>query len=273
MMRLHVRAPTGTRIEQTERIVDKIEQSIRERHTCPGTAEHQRQHRCAALLRPGLLPDRQHRPAGRRHADPAQAASMLRRRFTRARSAELLAASFPAWRAYFQAADIISQVLNFGLPAAIDVQISGDDLERDYAIAARLRERLEQIPGIADLRIAEPLDYPAFKVDVDRAKALEMGIIEAAGRLQPADFAQRRHACCSQTSGSIPKPASITGDLADPAASSIDSSGALANTPTQSASQHRRPARTHRSCWANRGSTFQRTASTRPWSTITPCSG
>ena len=81
-------------------------------------------------------------------------------------------------QAYFQAADIINQVLNFGLPAAIDVQISGNDLDSDYAIAARLQTLMAQIPGVADLRIAEPLDYPAFKVDADRVKALELEINE-----------------------------------------------------------------------------------------------
>ena len=82
----------------------------------------------------------------------------------------MLPVRFPQVVSYFQAADIVSQVLNFGLPAAIDVQISGFDLNSDYAIAAKLRNKLRRIPGVADLRIAEPLDYPAFKVDVDRTK-------------------------------------------------------------------------------------------------------
>jgi multidrug efflux pump subunit AcrB len=60
----------------------------------------------------------------------------------------------------------------------IDVQISGYDLRSDYAWAAKLKDQLSRIPGLADLRIAEPLDYPAFKVDVDRTKALEVGVTE-----------------------------------------------------------------------------------------------
>jgi multidrug efflux pump subunit AcrB len=80
--------------------------------------------------------------------------------------------------AYFQAADIVSQVLNFGLPAAIDAQINGNDMEANHAIALKLKDRMKLIPGIADLRIAEPQDYPTFKVEVDRDKALQLGITQ-----------------------------------------------------------------------------------------------
>ena len=69
-------------------------------------------------------------------------------------------------------------MLNFGLPAAIDTQISGNNLQASYQIAARLRERMRRIPGLVDVRIAEPLDYPAFKVNVDRDRALEFGVTE-----------------------------------------------------------------------------------------------
>jgi multidrug efflux pump subunit AcrB len=89
-----------------------------------------------------------------------------------------LAHEFPGVQSYFQAADIIAQVLNFGLSSAIDVQISGNNLAADYSIGRRLERQMRDIPGVADLRIAEPLDYPAFKVDVDRNKALELGITE-----------------------------------------------------------------------------------------------
>ncbi len=90
----------------------------------------------------------------------------------------LLARDFPDVTGYFQAADIVSQVLNFGLPAAIDTQISGNDLQSDYKIASQLKARMERIPGLVDIRIAEPLDYPAFQVNVDRDRALELGVTE-----------------------------------------------------------------------------------------------
>jgi len=90
----------------------------------------------------------------------------------------LLKRQFPNVTAYFQAADIVSQVLNFGLPAAIDAQINGNNLQIDYDIALRLQDRMRLIPGVSDLRIAEPQDYPSFGVNVDRAKALQLGITQ-----------------------------------------------------------------------------------------------
>ncbi len=85
---------------------------------------------------------------------------------------------FPNVTAYFQAADITSQVLNFGLPAAIDVQISGNHLNTSYDIALKLADRMRVIPGVKDLRIAQPQDYPSYQVNVDRAKALQFGITQ-----------------------------------------------------------------------------------------------
>ena len=91
---------------------------------------------------------------------------------------DLLARDFPSVTGYFQAADIVSQILNFGLPAAIDTQISGNDLQSDYKIAAQLKARMQRIPGLVDIRIAEPLDYPSFQVNVDRDRALQLGVTE-----------------------------------------------------------------------------------------------
>ena len=71
-------------------------------------------------------------------------------------------------------------MLNFGLAAAIDTQVSGNDLQSDYRIATHLAQRMKLIPGLVDVRIAEPLDYPAFQVNVDRDRALELGVTETA---------------------------------------------------------------------------------------------
>ena len=90
-----------------------------------------------------------------------------------------LAHDFPGVEGYFQAADIISQVLTFGLSAPIDAQVSGPNLSSDYMLASRLQSAMQHISGLVDLRIAEPLNYPSFKIDVDRAKALELGLTES----------------------------------------------------------------------------------------------
>src|ERR1700719_3365843 len=90
----------------------------------------------------------------------------------------MMSVKFPNVVGYFMAADIVNQVLNFGLPAAIDAQVNGNDLHSDYNIATRLAAKMALIPGVNDMRIAEPLDYPSFKVKVDRSKALELGVTE-----------------------------------------------------------------------------------------------
>jgi multidrug efflux pump subunit AcrB len=234
MMRLHVRVSTGTRVEQTERIVDKIEHSIRE--AIPAR-ELQSISDNIGLPLSYVLAFYQTDSIGPQDADiliqltPRHAPT----RGYEGKIRELLRNRFPGVESYFQAADIISQVLNFGLPAMINVQVSAMNLESDYDIATRLRRRLEKIPGIADLRIAEPLDYPAFEVEVDRARALEMGIsmqdvasslltsLSGNGLLQPSFWLDPNtginYPVVSQTPQHI-----------------VDSPGALANTPI-SASQ------------------------------------
>ncbi len=177
MMRLHVRAPSGTRIERTEQIVEAVEQSIR-KIIPPDELEsisdnigiplsfdlaYYQTDSVAAQDADVLI---QLKP---KHRPTAMYENQIR---------QMLPVNFPQVVGYFQAADIVSQVLNFGLSAMIDVQISGSNLNSDYALAAKLKNKLSRIPGLVDLRIAEPLDYPAFKVDVDRTKALEVGVTE-----------------------------------------------------------------------------------------------
>jgi CzcA family heavy metal efflux pump len=177
MMRLHVRAPTGTRIEDTEFIVDRIERSIRK--IIPANELESISDNIGLPLYYDLAFYQTDSIGGQdadvmiqlksRHRPTAMYQNSIRRD---------LAREFPDVNSYFQAADIIAQVLNFGLSAAIDVQVSGYNLDSDNLIAHRLIRQMRNIPGVADLRIGEPLDYPAFKVDVDRNKALELGINE-----------------------------------------------------------------------------------------------
>jgi CzcA family heavy metal efflux pump len=177
MMRIHVRGPLGTRIEETERMVDNIERDIRTVVPADeidsisddiglplfynlGFYQTDSIGPQDADLMVALKPD---------HQPTAGYQAKIRQRLSR---------DFPNVEVYFQAADIVSQVLNFGLPAAIDAQISGNDLNSDHAIAERLVEKLKIIPGLKDIRIAQPLDYPTYFVDVDRSKALQLGVTE-----------------------------------------------------------------------------------------------
>src|SRR5260370_19782476 len=79
---------------------------------------------------------------------------------------------------YCQPADIVSQVLNFGLSAPIDVQIDGPDAEASFAVARELAQKIRAIPGASDVRIPQVLAHPALAVDVDRARAAQIGVTE-----------------------------------------------------------------------------------------------
>src|SRR5438067_486988 len=85
---------------------------------------------------------------------------------------------FPGSTLYFQPADIVSQVLNFGLSAPIDVQIDGPDAEASYAVARELAQKIRGIPGASDVRIPQVLAHPALAIDVDRARAAHVGVTE-----------------------------------------------------------------------------------------------
>ncbi len=177
MMSLHVRMPTGTRVEHTEYMIDKIERAIR---TVVPADELQGISDNIGLPLSYDLAFYQTDSIGPQDADmliqlkPDHKPTAIYQQKIRG----LLERQYPNVTAYFQAADIVSQVLNFGLPAAIDAQINGNNLQSDYDIALRLKDKMSLIPGISDLRIAEPQDYPTFGVNVDRDKALELGITQ-----------------------------------------------------------------------------------------------
>jgi multidrug efflux pump subunit AcrB len=177
LMKLHVRAPSGTRIERTTLLVDEIERSIRqiipadELEQMSDDIDLPQPYAIAFFPSDNIGPQDgeiqiqlkpNHRPT-----------AMYQQRIR-----NMMTTKFPNVQGYFMAADMVNQVLNFGLSAAIDAQVSGNDLNSDYRIASRLAAKMAVIPGVTDLRIAEPLDYPSFRVVVDRAKALELGVTE-----------------------------------------------------------------------------------------------
>jgi multidrug efflux pump subunit AcrB len=83
---------------------------------------------------------------------------------------------FPSMQFFFQPADIVDQVLNFGQPAPIDIRVSGPDNDKAYAVASKLVHDLERVPGIVDSHIFQVPDAPALSVDIDRTMANEFGI-------------------------------------------------------------------------------------------------
>ena len=91
---------------------------------------------------------------------------------------EELPRRFPACTFFFQPADITSQILDFGLPAPINVQVVGVNVKDNLAVAQKLRSKLGAIPGIADVHMHQIVDQPTLKVDVDRVMASELGLTQ-----------------------------------------------------------------------------------------------
>jgi multidrug efflux pump subunit AcrB len=177
LMKLHFRAPNGSRIEKTEALVTQVENGIRgiiparEIETVNSMLGVPVSYNLAFVQTDNVSAmDAEilialkggHRPTGRYMQ---QIRRMLKR-------------EFPGSSAYFQPADIVSQVLNFGLSAPIDVQVEFPDLQKGYDVARKLRDGIAEIPGTADAHIVQDIDYPALKVDVDRLRAAQAGISE-----------------------------------------------------------------------------------------------
>jgi len=175
-IRLHVRAPAGTRIEETARLVDGVENTIR--------ASLPRAEKPTILDDIGLpvsginLTYDSSGAVGPADADVlvtlAPGHGPTAQRVTHLRA--VLAQAWPQLSFAFEPADIVSRILDFGLPAPIDLQVSGRDLGADRAAAQRLLARVKAIPGIVDARIQQPGDQPVISVDVDRAKAIGSGL-------------------------------------------------------------------------------------------------
>ena len=173
--KLHVRAHTGTRVEDTAKLCDQIEDVIRQEipgaemgtvidnigipysglnlsysnSATVGTADADIQVTLAE----------KHRPTGEyTHA--------LRDKLTR---------QFPGTEFYYLPTDMVSQILNFGLPAQIDVQLVGNAIDQDHDLAEQMMEQISRIPGTTDLRIQQPFNLQSWTVNVDRTRAQQVG--------------------------------------------------------------------------------------------------
>ncbi|HEY7208662.1 MAG TPA: efflux RND transporter permease subunit [Bryobacteraceae bacterium] len=173
--KLHLRAQTGTRIEETAKLCDRIDTSIRE--LIPAS-ELENILDNIGLPYSGINTSYSNSGAiGPADAD-IQVSLEEKHRPTIdyiRKLREKLPEEFPGVTFYFLPADMVTQILNFGLPAPIDVQIVGPALEANRLFADRLRERVKYIPGISDLRIQQPFNQPKLFVNVDRTKAQLVG--------------------------------------------------------------------------------------------------
>ena len=136
----------------------------------------QRRHRRALLLQPRDRALRQCQQRRCRDHDPAQRRSSSEPRLHSQDPGRSCRRRFPAAQFYFQNGDIVSQVLNFGLPAPIDMQVQAQNFDQAQALARQVLQAMQKIPGIADPHIVQILNYPSLNVNVDRLKAAELGL-------------------------------------------------------------------------------------------------
>jgi multidrug efflux pump subunit AcrB len=177
IMKLHVRAPIGTRIEETEKMVLQIGDELRKIIPADELDRINDMVGVPLFFNLALVPTdnisgmdaeilillkKPHRPV-------AEYMREIRQK---------LPPMFPGSEFYFQNADIVTQVLNFGLPAPIDIQIQDANFERAQGYAARVRRAVEDTPGAVDVRQMQVLNYPALKVDVDRLRAARLGLTQ-----------------------------------------------------------------------------------------------
>jgi multidrug efflux pump subunit AcrB len=172
---LHVRGRTGLRIEETARLADQVENSIRKKIPAnevdnildnlglpysPMNTMHSTSGMIGASDGDILVSLKED------HHPTANYVRQLRRDLPK---------EFPGTTFYFLPADITTQILNFGLPAPIDIQLQSNDMEASTKVATEIMQDLRQVPGLADLRIQQPMDYPTLQINVDRTKAEQGG--------------------------------------------------------------------------------------------------
>jgi len=175
---LHMRVKSGTRIEETARVADLVEASIRQQ-----IPAQEMDNILDNIGLPYSTINYMHSTSGligagdadimvslkEKHHPTADYVRELRRTLPR---------DFPGTTFYFLPADMVTQVLNFGLPVPIDIQIDGNDIEGNRQVAEKMLAELQRVPGLTDLRIQQPFDYPTYDINVDRTKATQGALTE-----------------------------------------------------------------------------------------------
>ena len=175
---MHVRAQPGTRIEETARLFDLVERTVRS--TIP---PDQLDNIVDNIGLPFSGINMAYQNTGTIGPEDGDALISLRENHAPTAAfikqlRTMLPQQFPGTTFSFLPADIVSQILNFGLPAPIDVQVIGNNQKANYAYANDLLKRIRTVPGIADLRIQQVFNYPQINVEVDRTLAGEVGLTQ-----------------------------------------------------------------------------------------------
>jgi multidrug efflux pump subunit AcrB len=178
-MRLHARTPAGTRIEESEvrfGAIDREVRSVLPTNEVESIIDNIGIPASWTSLAQGDVPNISSADgeifialSEKRHGSTRDYETLLRKR---------LREKFPDTVFFFEPANITNQILNFGLPAPIDLQVVGRDFEGNYKIAQRLAARIALIPGAADVHIHQVMDQPEIRLNVDRVKAAELGLTQ-----------------------------------------------------------------------------------------------
>jgi CzcA family heavy metal efflux pump len=177
-MRLHVRARAGLRIEETARLVDEVEQEIRR--------EVPRKEITTVVDNIGLPYSGINTSYSNSGTIGTSDAEVLVNLAAGHRPTDdyirklrmSLPRQFPGVEFFFQPADIVSQILNFGLPSPIDVQLTGPDYPQNYLVAQQIANRIKHVPGAVDVHVQQLMNDPTLNLDVDRVRAQQVGLTE-----------------------------------------------------------------------------------------------
>jgi CzcA family heavy metal efflux pump len=177
LLRLHLRGRPGLRVEETARLCDQVESSLRQEIPrgqlqtildnigLPNSGINQSYSSNGTIgssdaeILIGLNPEH--------HVPTADLTRHLR---------EYLPEHYPGTEFFFQPADIVTQILNFGLPAPIDVQVVGTDLQTNYGIAQQIANRMRHVPGTADVHVQQMLSLPTLQMDIERTRVTQVGL-------------------------------------------------------------------------------------------------
>jgi multidrug efflux pump subunit AcrB len=232
-IRLHMRLPSGTRIEETARTADEVDAAIRriiparelgtilDNLGVPYSGLNLSYSNSGVF---GTLDGEIQISLNEGHAPTAAYVEQMRRELPKL---------FPGTEFFFQPADMVTQILNFGLPAAIDVQFTGTDLRGNYLIAAKLLKQIRQVDGAVDTHIHQRLDLPTVSLVMDRVQMQQLG-------LSPNDVSQDLLISTSGTSQTSPNfwlnPVNgvVYNLIVQSPQYSIDSLDALLRTPVRS---------------------------------------
>jgi CzcA family heavy metal efflux pump len=234
-IRLHMRARSGLRIEETARLADQVESTIQE--IIP-------KRDLVTVLDNIGLPyssiNMTYSNAGTIGTSDAEILVQLKKERRNSTATyikelrEMLPQRFPATQFFFQPPDIVSQILNFGMPAPIDIEVMGQNQRGNYQIAQRLATQIQHVPGAVDVHVQQSYDDPTIRMEIDRARAQSVG-------LQARDIAQNLLVSLSssfQTAPVLwldPKNGATYQVAVQTPQYRIDSMQALANTPVTGA--------------------------------------